>query len=197
MTQLRLKNEEVNHSTKGNILVKKELLGKYENVRKIFDKEKNNVRYKIYINYELDIFKTIEVNNIKIEKIKTLAYEIFINNHQNNIFLNDNNKILVSKTGINESVEKICNNYSQRELLIEHLKVFSALGKIIESAKLVNQVYERKGRIKYNSWHYYVEGVIINNKEYLLEFEVVAMDSGENHYRVQRLEKNKQPLRGR
>lgn len=67
------------------------------------------------------------------------------------------------------------------------MKIFSCLGKIIEEAKLVNQVFERKEREKYKNWNYYLDGIIINNKEYLLEFEVVNMDSGENHYRVQRL----------
>lgn len=184
-------NTEVNRSTKGNIKIKKELLGKYENVREIFDSEKKNINRNIYINYESEKIEINDVNNIKIEKIKNLAYEIFEINHQTNTFSNNNNnnnKILVCKTGISESVEKICNNYSQRKLLFEHLKIFSVLGKIIENAKLVNQVYERKERKKYNSWHYYTEGVIINNKNYLLEFEVVAMDNGENHYRVQRLE---------
>ena len=71
----------------------------------------------------------------------------------------------------------------------EHLLVFSDLGDIIEHSKLVNQVPETKGREKYNSWNYYYDGLKIGNNSYNFEFEVVIMFNGENHYRVQKLEK--------
>ena len=71
----------------------------------------------------------------------------------------------------------------------EHLLVFSDLGDIIEHSKLVNQIPETKGREKYNSWNYYYDGLKIGNNSYNFEFEVVIMFNGENHYRVQKLEK--------
>ena len=128
----------VKRSTKGNIKVEDDLLNKYNSVREIFDSEKNNFKYCIRVDYKLNL--EIDIENIKIESIKKLAYEIFKENHQVNIFMNQNNKILVNKSGISESIEKICNNYSQRNLLIEHLKIFSVLGIIIENARLVNQI---------------------------------------------------------
>ena len=67
--------------------------------------------------------------------------------------------------------------------------VFSDLGDIIEHSKLVNQIPELKGREKYNSWNYYYDGLKIGNNLYNFEFEVVSMSNGENHYRVQKLEK--------
>lgn len=190
MTTTKIKNDKKileRRSTKGNILINDKLLNKYNNVREIFDDTKNN--YKDYIKVDYGLIISINIENVKIEEIKKLAYEIFIQNHSTDTFINDNNKILVSRSGINESVEKICNNYNQRELLKEHLKVFSKLGEIIEHAKLVSQVLEKKGRKKYNSWNYYVDGIIIGNIEYILEFEVVSMINGKNHYRVQRIEK--------
>ena len=65
--------------------------------------------------------------------------------------------------------------------------IFSKLGLIINRAKLVNQVLERKGRDKYYSWNYYIDGIVIQNRKFILEFEVVSMKNKENHYRVQRL----------
>jgi len=191
MLQLSTKSSSevaVNRSTKGNILIKDELLNKYKFIKDLFDNETVD-NYEVIVDYISNKLTNINPSNIKIEDIKKLAYEIFRQTHRDNRFINENNKILVSKSGINESVEKICNNYNQRELLIEHLKVFSKLGLIIEHAKLVNQVYERKGRLKYVSWHYYIDGIIIDNEKYLLQFEVVSMSNGKNHYRVQRLEK--------
>jgi len=190
MITTKIKNDKKileKRSTKGNIPINNKLLNKYNNVREIFDSAKNNFKNFIEVNYNLKI--DIDIENIRIEEIKKLSNDIFSQNHQDNIFLNDNNKILVSKSGINESIEKICNNYNQRELLKEHLKVFSKLGEIIEHAELVSQVLEKKGREKYNNWNYFIDGVFIDNVEYILEFEVVSMSNGENHYRVQRIEK--------
>ena len=190
MTTTKIKNDKKileKRSTKGNIPINNKLLNKYNNVREIFDSTKNNFKNFIEVSYNLKI--DIDIENIRIEEIKKLANDIFSQNHQDNIFLNDNNKILVSKSGINESIEKICNNYNQRELLKEHLKVFSKLGEIIEHAELVSQVLEKKGREKYNNWNYYIDGILIDDVEYVLEFEVVSMSNGENHYRVQRIEK--------
>ena len=118
-----------------------------------------------------------------------MAYSIFKKYNSKSIFENDGNKITVSKSGINESIEKIFNNKIQRNLLKEHLQVFSDLGDIIEHATLVNQTKEAKNRSNINSWNYYFDGLNINNELYHLEFDVRSLDTGENQYRVQRLEK--------
>lgn len=71
----------------------------------------------------------------------------------------------------------------------EHLLIFTKLGDIIESAKLINQTYENKNRNKYILWNYYFNGLIINNTIYNIEVDVVSRYDGENHYRIQRIKK--------
>jgi len=174
--------------TKGNIPINNKLLNKYNSAEEIFESEKYKKKHKFFIKSDIKELNSINLSNMKIKEVKDLAYRIFVNYYTNFKFVNDNNIILVNRSGINESIEKIYYNRTQRDLLKEHLLIFSILGKVIESGILVNQVYERKNRIKYNSWNYYVEDVFIDGKKYLVEFEVVSLDSGENHYRVQRLE---------
>ena len=96
---------------------------------------------------------------------------------------------MVTRTGIDESITKLYESSCQRGLLKEHLIVYSHLGDIIENSVLVNQALESKGREKYKCWNYYLCMIIIDENEYLLEFEVVTMSNGENHYRVQKLRK--------
>ena len=164
------------------IKINKKLLNKYEGFTDIIKKQKLKTDF-IKVKYAI----SKNLADMKLSDIKKFAIDIFDKTHNKRIFRNKKNYIIVSNAGINESVEKIYNNYSQREMLIEHLMVFSRLGEIIEHAKLVNQVPERKGREKYISWNYYVDGILIKNKNYILEFEVVSMKNNENHYRVQRL----------
>lgn len=166
--------------TKGNIPINNKLLNKYNSAEEIFKCEKSKSKNKIFVKNDIKELNNINLSNMKIKEIKNLAYHIFGNHHTNLEFINAGNKILVNRSGLNESIEKIYYNRLQRELLEEHLLIFAKLGKIIERAILVNQVYERKNRIKYNSWNYYVEGIIISNKEYILEFEVVSMSNGKN-----------------
>lgn len=115
-----------------------------------------------------------------------MSYKIFKEFNAKTVFLNDGNKIIVSKSGINESVEKIYSNKEQRNLMKEHLYVFSVLGSVIEHATLVNQTRERKNIY---SWNYYFDGLIINGDLYHIEFDVRSLHNGQNQYRVQRLQK--------
>ena len=126
---------------------------------------------------------------MKPKEIKELAYSIFKKYNSKSIFENDGNKITVSKSGINESIEKIFNNKIQRNLLKEHLQVFSDLGDIIEHATLINQSGSSDVGTEENSWHYYYDNLDIKGEKYTLVFDVVSRNNGENHYRVQRLEK--------
>ena len=167
--------------TKGNIPIKKHLLNKYSNVREIFEGENNNFDGVVNVNINIPELKNINLNKIQVKQIKKLANLIFENHHPTNRFINNNNIIVVTKSGINESIEKIYYSQNQRDLLIEHLKVFSDLGDIIEHAILINQVIEKKKRKKYNSWHYYFDCLKIGELFYYLEFEIVSMEDGENN----------------
>lgn len=170
---------------KSSIPINKMLLNKYSDVEEIFKKEKINKK-SIHIK-NIKILENININELNVENLKRLAILIFNKYHNVNIFENEGYKIHINKTGINESVQKIYFSKKQKIYLKEHLLIFSNLGKIIEQGILINQVYERKGRVKYKSWNYYVSKVSINNKEYMLEFEIVTMKNLKNVYRIQRL----------
>lgn len=177
------------NQTKGNIPINQELLNKYANVKEIFTNERNNYDGNVKINNDIVELSNFDINKINIGDLKKLANDIFIKYNQKNTFENAGNKIVVNKSGINESIEKIYNNRTQRSLMKEHLQVFSDLGDIIENATLVNQTKETKNRENINYWNYYFDGLEINNELYYLEFDVRSMENGENQYRVQRLEK--------
>lgn len=179
---------------KGNIPINKQYLNKYSSVREIFDNEANNYDGEINVRTDLDDVNNIDLKNIKIDDAKNLAVNIFNKYNNKKVFNNNGNLIEVSKSGIEESVKKIFSNHTQRNMLKEHLKVFSDLGDIIEHANLVNQATELKDRDGINYWNYYFDGLIIDNKTYSLEFDVRSMDSGSNQYRVQRLEEKKKKV---
>lgn len=92
---------------------------------------------------------------------------------------------------VHESVNKIFNSRTQRNLLKEHLYIFLNLNKILSGSKLINQTKENKGRVDINYWNYYFNKVNINGQEYNIAIDVRAMKDGTNQYRVQRIEKNK------
>lgn len=177
------------NQVKGNIPINQDLLNKYSTAREIFDNESNNFDGKVNVKNNIQELNNIDVFSLKPKEIKELAYSIFKKYNSKSIFENDGNKITVSKGGISESIEKIFNSKVQRNLLKEHLQVFSDLGDIIENATLVNQTKETKNRSNINSWNYYFDGLNINNELYHLEFDVRSLDTGENQYRVQRLQK--------
>ena len=175
---------------KGNIPINENLLNKYSNVKDIFSNERNNYDGNVNVKSEISELKYFDIDNTNITDLKKMANDIFIKYNQKNIFENNGNKIVVNKSGINESIEKIYNNRKQRNLAKEHLLVFSDLGDIIENATLVNQTPELKNRENIKLWNYYFDGLKINGELYHLEFDVRSMASGENQYRVQRLEKS-------
>lgn len=174
---------------KGNIPLDNKLLNKYANVKGIFDDASRILSEsdEIKIHYCPELIY-VNISNIQIFEAKLIANMIFNKYHMKNIFINEDNKIIVSKKGINESIVKIYHNRVQRDLLKEHLTVFATLDIIIKSAKLVSQTLERKGRHETIYWNYYLDKLYINNKCYFLEFEVHSMKNGQNQYRIQRLE---------
>lgn len=169
---------------KGNIPINENLLNKYSNVKDIFSNERINQDGIVSVkNVDFDL------TNKTATDIYHIATDLFSNNHANNVFINDGNKIIVTKQDIKESINKIYNDRLQKKYLNEHLSVFTDLGDVISNAKLVNQTPEGKGREKYNLWSYYYSGLKINNELYNFEFDVVSRNDGENHYRLQRIEK--------
>jgi len=83
MLQLSTKSSSevaVNRSTKGNILIKDELLNKYKFIKDLFDNETVD-NYEVIVDYISNKLTNINPSNIKIEDIKKLAYEIFSQNH--------------------------------------------------------------------------------------------------------------------
>lgn len=171
---------------KGNIPVDKKLLSKYDSVKRIF---KNTNLDKNYIKMiDIPNFNKFNLDSIKIEEFKKLCNSIFNEYNNVNYFLNNGNKIYVSKSGINESAQKIFNNRLQRNYIKEHLIVFANLNLVIENAILVNQVLEHKSRSDIFYWNYYVTYISIANNLYVVEFEVRSMLDGQNQYRIQRLE---------
>lgn len=177
------------NQVKGNIPINQELLNKYSTAKEIFDNEVNNFDGKVSVETNIPELNDIDISTLKSKETKELAYTIFKKYNSKSVFENDGNKITVSKSGINESVEKIFNNKKQRNLLKEHLQVFSDLGDIIEHATLVNQTREVKNRENINSWNYYFDGLNIDGEIYHLEFDVRSLHNGQNQYRVQRLQK--------
>lgn len=169
---------------KGNIPINENLLNKYSNVKDIFSNERINQDGIVSVkNVDFDL------TNKTATDIYHIAADLFSNNHANNEFINDGNKIIVTNQDIKESINKIYNDRLQKKYLNEHLSVFTDLGDVISNAKLVNQTPEGKGREKYNLWSYYYSGLKINNELYNFEFDVVSRNDGENHYRLQRIEK--------
>ena len=177
--------------TKGNIPIDLNLLNKYKNFEEIFTYESNNYNDNIKIwNTSIKELEEIDINTLTSNNTKNLAKKIFKNYNLKNIFNNKNNFILVSNNGIEESINKIFNSSKQRNLLKEHLLVFSELGNIINHIKLVSQSNENKNRDEIFYWNYYFDNLEINGIKYSLEIEVRSMHDGTNQYRVQRLEKN-------
>ena len=184
---------------KGNIFLDDKLLNKYSSARDIFDNASNSLSTYVEIKlYNIPEIRNINVKNLKVFEAKNLANNIFDKYHSKNIFINNDNKIVVSRNSINESIVKIYHNRFQRDYILEHLIIFSNLGKVIENAKLVSQTIERKNRIGILYWNYYLDNLYINNRLFIIEFEVRTLDNRQNQYRIQRIEisKKKQAMRG-
>lgn len=175
----------MNKLKENNIPLKNELINKYHSAGQILKININNnyinvLTPKRYIN-------NININMLEPKQAKCLAIKIFNQYHKTRIFLNNKNAIMVSNSGINESIQKIFFNRKQQKYLKEHLCIFSSLGKIIETSVLVNQVKERKNREKYNYWNYYLNNIIINGIKFSIEIDVVSECNGNNNFRMHRL----------
>ena len=181
-------NSQINQ-VKGNIPIDQDLLNKYNNVSEMINKNINKYDGKVDVKSSILELNNIDLNSMSQKELSDLAINIFEKYNSSNTFINDGNKIMVTRGGIKESINKILYNKNQKQYLKEHLQVFSDLGDIIESATLASQTTEGKLRENNKIWNYYLNGLNINNNNYLFEFDVVSRQNGENHYRVQRLEK--------
>ena len=175
--------------TNGNISIDKDLFGKYENVTDLINQEINNYDGKVNVDKNIIELENVDINNLNCSKLYYLALKIFNKYNSTNIFINDYNKIIVSNGDIKENTNKIFYNQKQKKYIKEHLQVFSKLGDIIESATLSGQALEVKNRENNTIWSYYLNGLNINDELYLIEFDVISRQDGENHYRIQRLQK--------
>lgn len=173
---------------KGNIPINKDLLNKYANVRSIFTEIRNNCNDEIKIRNNIDI-SNINLSNLKSQKMYSYSKIIFSQNHCTNEFYNNGNKIIVSNRDIKHIITYIYKTPGQKNMLFQHLCVFSNLKNIIEHATLISQNGSNDIEGEENSWHYYYNNLDINGNNYTLVFDIVSRQNGENHYRVQRMEK--------
>ena len=180
---------------KGNIPINKEVLNKYNNTNEMMNSEVNNYDGKVDVkdSSQIEELKNVDLKNMNQTSIYHLATDIFDKYNNTNTFENDGNKIIVSHADIKESIKNIYNG-NQIKYLKEHLQAFSDLGDIIESATLASQNIETKKDVQKSHqnntiWSYYLNGLKINGDTYLFEFDVVSRENGENHYRVQRIQK--------
>lgn len=191
-----IKEEEITYGSKikhnqGNIPIKLNLLNKYENVREIFDNESNKIKRSINLKNDIVELKNIDIKKLDSKKVKDFIKKEFRKSSNDSIIINNASKIIITNGGIEESVNKIFNSRTQRNLLKEHLYIFLNLNKILSGSKLINQTKENKGRVDINYWNYYFNKVNIDGQEYNIAIDVRAMKDGTNQYRVQRIEKNK------
>ena len=173
----------------GNIPFKDELKDKYTDINELFssyEKIKSNSK-SIYIKKNIKEINGIDLNVLSREDCKILTVIIFNNYHKTNIFINDKNKIMVSKRGLREMMQKIYEYGSERKYLKEHLLIISRLGEIIENATLISQSKEIKQRTNINHWNYYFDGVIIGRKKFMVIFDVRSLKDGQNQFRVLRI----------
>lgn len=188
-------NTNIPSYNKGNIPINNKLLNKYANAKEMMTSEINNYDGKVEIKdaSQIEELKNIDISTLNQTSIYHLATDIFDKYNNTNQFNNNGNKIIVSHADIKESIKNIYNE-NQIKYLKEHLQAFSDLGDIIESATLSSQSLENKKNMQSthqhnNIWSYYLNGLKINGESYLFEFDVVSRDDGENHYRVQRIQK--------
>ncbi len=183
--------------TKDNIPIDLNLLNKYPGDREIFDNIDINSKDILKVPSDIEELHNIDCDLLNSQAAKRIAKKILKKYNFKSIYINDNNKIKIGNTGIDENFNKIFGNREQRYLLKQHLLVFAILGKLLEHGILITQNREIKGREKYCSWNYYYDILDIDDEIYTIVFAIVSMDNGENHYRLQRIEKNRLANQGR
>ena len=146
-------------------------------------------------NFNTDIYirKINELDNINFQKMSENEYiklskSIFKANFNNRVFKNSNSNINIKVIleDIKESAYKAYNNKFQNKFLKEHVQALSQLDKIISNGNEVSIDIENKNRKQYKSWRYFTTQVLIENRPFLIEFDVTEKSDG-YHFRLQRL----------
>ena len=172
---------------KGNMPIDNKLFNKYNNVELIF--KQGTVKRATRITPRISETNLLKVKTMSENEVYHLAVKIVKNNNDKNIFLNNKQRIIISNGDIKESINKIYRSKFQRIYLLEHLEIFANIKTVIKNATLVSQSTETKNRVDNTIWSYYLTSIIINKTRYLVEFDVISRKDGENHYRVQRIQK--------
>jgi hypothetical protein len=164
---------------------------KYNNISELIEGERKKAEDNFHTNIKIGNIDTLEKTNFKKisenEYIK-LSKKIFSENNKKRIFFNKDSgiNIKVILEDIKESAYKAYNNKFQSKFLKEHIQALSKIEQIISSAKQTSYGEETKNRQQYKNWKYYTNQVIINNKPFLVEFDVTQKNDG-FHFRLQRL----------
>ena len=144
-------------------------------------------------NSDIKIGKITELDNINFKKITQndyikLSKDIFKRNYTKRIFENasSNIKIKVILDDIKESAYKAYNSKFQNKYLREHIQALSKIDQIIKNADEKSKNIETKNRNQYKDWKYFISQATINNKPFLIEFDVTNKPDG-YHFRLQRL----------
>lgn len=163
----------------------------YKNVTELLEAEVKEAEKNF--NTDIEIGKIDELENTNFKKIAQNEYiklskKIFKENINKRTFKNNNSniKIKVILDDIKESAYKAYSNKFQNKYLKEHIQALSKLDKIIENANEKSNNIETKNRSQYKDWKYFTSQAIIDNKPFLIEFDVTNKSDG-YHFRLQRL----------
>lgn len=163
----------------------------YSNATELIKSETKKAEQNFYTDINIkQIDKLSEINFDKMSENKyiKLSKEIFKEHISKRAFHNDNTNIdiKVILSDIKESAYKAYNSKLQRKYLREHIETLSQINKVIQEGIEVSKNNELKNRNQYKSWRYFSSQAIIENKPFLIQFDVTKKDDG-YHFRLQRL----------
>ena len=164
-------------------------LKQYENITDAVNDYANKVKSDFKTNIEIKTNKKIAPVDYKSQSQATIfqkAKSVF-SKIGKSVFKNNGENIYVSNGDIKESIAKTVRNEQQKQLLSEHMEIFSNLDKIIENGELIAKGNETKGRSQFNNWDYYATPVKIDGENYIVEFDTVVRDNKQKHFRLERI----------
>lgn len=165
----------------------------YSNATELIKSEIKKAEQNFYTDInikEIDKLSKINFDKMSENEYIKLSKDIYKEYVSKRIFPNDSTNIYIKAvlTDIKESAYKAYNNKLQRKYLKEHIEALSQIDKIIQKGKEVSKNNELKNRNQYKSWRYFSSQAIIENKPFLIQFDVAQKDDG-YHFRLQRLAK--------
>lgn len=155
------------------------------------EKAISNFNPKVNIEIVEDV-KNIKIKDLKQSEAIKIAKKVFNNNNKTKKFNNAelNLKIKVTSDDIKENIHKAFSNKSQKKYIKENISTFSNISSIILNGTKVSEPTEQKSRAKYKGWNYFITHAMIDNRPFLIEFDVATQDDG-LHFRVERLKEIK------